>query len=114
MTLRTSLLTSAAGFGALALVIGFGRTLDGQAPSGRAALMNPAELTEQAPAMFKANFDTSAGPFVIEVHRDWAPYGADRFYNLVKRGFYDDCRFYRVTPLMAQFGISGDPEIAKT
>ena len=69
-----------------------------------ARLRNPAALTEQAPAAFKANFATSAGAFVVEVHRDWAPIGADRFYNLVKNGFYDDIRFYRVIP---KFMIQG-------
>jgi peptidyl-prolyl cis-trans isomerase A (cyclophilin A) len=78
-----------------------------------ARLRNPAALNEQAPATFRANFDTSAGSFVIEVHRDWAPIGADRFYNLVKNGFYDDVRFYRVIPkFMAQFGIHGNPTIS--
>ena len=77
-----------------------------------AKLRSPASLTEQAPATFKVNFDTSAGPFVMEVHRDWAPNGADRFYNLVKNGFYDDIRFFRVIPgFMAQFGIHGTPAI---
>jgi peptidyl-prolyl cis-trans isomerase A (cyclophilin A) len=80
--------------------------------TGKAALKNPAALKEQAPAVFKASFDTSAGTFVIEVHRDWAPKGADRFYNLVKNGFFDNCRFFRVlTGFMAQFGINGDPAI---
>jgi cyclophilin family peptidyl-prolyl cis-trans isomerase len=78
-----------------------------------ARLRNPAALTEQAPATFRANFDTSVGSFVVEVHRDWAPIGADRFYNLVKNGFYDDIRFYRVIPkFMAQFGIHGNPTIS--
>lgn len=78
-----------------------------------ARLRNPAALTEQAPAAFKANFATSAGSFVVEVHRDWAPIGADRFYNLVKNGFYDEIRFYRVIPkFMAQFGIHGNPTIS--
>ena len=78
-----------------------------------ARLRNPAALTEQAPAAFKANFATSAGAFVVEVHRDWAPIGVDRFYNLVKNGFYDDIRFYRVIPkFMAQFGIHGNPTIS--
>ncbi len=78
-----------------------------------AKLGKPAGLTEQAPATFKASFDTSVGTFVIDVHRDWAPNGADRFYNLVKNGFYNDVRFFRVIPgFMAQFGIHGTPAIA--
>jgi len=80
---------------------------------GAAALKNPAALKETAPATFKANFDTSVGAFVIEVHRDWAPQGADRFYNLVKSGFYDGVRFFRVIPgFMVQFGIHGDPAVS--
>jgi peptidyl-prolyl cis-trans isomerase A (cyclophilin A) len=76
-------------------------------------LRNPAALTEQAPATFNANFDTSKGLFVVTVHRDWAPNGADRFYNLVKNGFYDDVRFFRVIDgFMAQFGIHGNPAVA--
>jgi cyclophilin family peptidyl-prolyl cis-trans isomerase len=76
--------------------------------------LNPLLLTETAPATFKANFDTTAGPFVIEVHRDWAPRGADRFYNLVKSGFFTDVRFFRViNGFMAQFGIHGDPAVAR-
>jgi peptidyl-prolyl cis-trans isomerase A (cyclophilin A) len=75
-------------------------------------LRNPAALNEKAPDVYKAKFETSAGAFVIEVHRDWAPLGADRFYNLVKNGFYDDCRFFRVVPnFMVQFGINGNPAI---
>jgi peptidyl-prolyl cis-trans isomerase A (cyclophilin A) len=76
-------------------------------------LGNPAVLSEKAPPVYKARFDTSKGTFVIEVHRDWAPNGADRFYNLVKNGFYDDTRFFRVVSgFMVQFGINGDPKIA--
>jgi peptidyl-prolyl cis-trans isomerase A (cyclophilin A) len=67
---------------------------------------------EQAPATFRAQFETSQGPFVIDVHREWAPLGADRFYTLVKRGFYDEVRFFRVlTGFMAQFGLNGDPKV---
>jgi peptidyl-prolyl cis-trans isomerase A (cyclophilin A) len=85
--------------------------LGAQADS-KAALKNPASLTEQAPANYKAAFDTSAGKFVIDVHRAWAPKGADRFYNLVKNGFFDDTRFFRVVPnFMVQFGLNGDPAI---
>jgi peptidyl-prolyl cis-trans isomerase A (cyclophilin A) len=73
-------------------------------------LENPAGLREQAPATYKARFDTTKGVFVVEVTRAWAPKGADRFYNLVKNGFYDNVRFFRVVPgFMVQFGISGDP-----
>ncbi len=84
-----------------------------QDQAGKASLTNPAAFIERAPDVFRANFDTSAGAFVIEVHRDWAPNGADRFYNLVKSGFYDGNRFYRVTPLMAVWGLHGDPTVAK-
>jgi peptidyl-prolyl cis-trans isomerase A (cyclophilin A) len=77
------------------------------------ALANPAALTEKAPATYKARFDTSKGVFVIQVTRDWAPNGADRFYNLVKNGFYDDARFFRViSGFMVQFGINGDPALS--
>ncbi|MBI3326626.1 MAG: peptidylprolyl isomerase [Nitrospinae bacterium] len=68
-------------------------------------------MNQPVPAAFKAKFETSKGDFLVEVHRDWAPHGADRFYNLVKNGFYDDVRFFRViSGFMAQFGISGDPK----
>jgi peptidyl-prolyl cis-trans isomerase A (cyclophilin A) len=86
----------------------------GAANPNRAKLRTPSQLTEKAPATFKARFDTSAGPFVIEVHRDWSPLGADRFYNLVKNGFYDDTRFFRVLEgFMAQIGMNGDPAIQR-
>src|SRR5262245_19359718 len=88
-------------------------TLAMAAQNSNAALLKPAGLTEKAPETYKVNFDTSAGPFVIEVHRAWAPNGADRFYNLVKSGFYNDVRFFRVLAgFMAQFGINGDPNVA--
>ena len=78
-----------------------------------ANLSDPAALREQAPPTYKAKFETSKGVFVIQVNREWAPQGADRFYNLVKNGFYDNVRFFRViSGFMVQFGISGDPKIA--
>ena len=84
------------------------------APAGAGDLSNPASLNEKAPATYKVKFDTSKGTFVVEVHRDWAPNGADRFYNLVKNGFYNDARFFRViSDFMVQFGINGNPQISK-
>ena len=71
------------------------------------------EMNQKAPDVFQAKFETSQGDFVVEVHRDWAPIGADRFYNLVKGGYYDECRFFRVIAgFMAQFGIHGDPKVS--
>jgi peptidyl-prolyl cis-trans isomerase A (cyclophilin A) len=75
-------------------------------------LLDPSKLTAKAPDTFKAKFSTTKGDFVIAVHRDWSPNGADRFYNLVKMGFYDETRFFRtVDGFMVQFGISGDPAV---
>ena len=65
-----------------------------------------------APNEFKVNFETSKGTFVVEVHRDWAPQGVDRFYELVQTGFFNDARFFRVVPnFVVQFGINKDPEV---
>src|SRR5581483_183387 len=65
---------------------------------------------ERAPDVFNVNFDTSKGTVIVEIHRDWAPIGVDHFYTLVKTGFYDGTRFYRVIRnFAAQFGINGDP-----
>lgn len=75
-------------------------------------LLRPKRYQETAPGRFSVRLETSAGDVVIEVHRDWAPLGADRFYNLVKGGFYDDTRVYRVVPgFMAQFGLNGNPYV---
>src|SRR5215470_17345914 len=96
---------------ALAAILAAASTLSAQT-AGTAALKDPAALKEMAPAAYKVNFDTSAGTFQVEVHRDWAPNGADRFYNLVKNGFYDNARFFRViSGFMVQFGINGDPSV---
>jgi len=71
-------------------------------------------INKTAPDVFRAKFVTSKGDFVVEVTRAWAPVGADRFYNLARNGFFDDVRFFRVlTNFMAQFGINGNPEVAK-
>jgi peptidyl-prolyl cis-trans isomerase A (cyclophilin A) len=82
-------------------------------PAMAASLGDPASLNARAPDSYKAKFDTSKGTFVIQVTRDWAPNGADRFYNLVKAGFYNDARFFRVIDgFMVQFGISGNPDVS--
>lgn len=76
------------------------------------ALLDPSKATEKAPDVFKAKFETTQGNFVVEVHRDWAPNGADRFYNLVKIGYLDDVAFFRaIENFMVQFGINGLPEV---
>ena len=67
---------------------------------------------QTAPDVFTVNLDTSKGPVAIEVHREWAPIGADQFYSLVKTGFYDGDRFFRVVRnFVVQFGINGDPKV---
>jgi peptidyl-prolyl cis-trans isomerase A (cyclophilin A) len=78
-----------------------------------AALLDPKKANEQAPEKFKAKFVTSKGDFVIEVTRAWAPRGADRFYNLVKIGFFTDVFFFRVVKgFVVQFGIHGTPKVS--
>lgn len=70
-------------------------------------------MNQTAPALFKAKFETNKGDFIVEVHREWAPNGADRFYNLVNNSYYDEVRFFRVlSGFMAQFGIHGDPKVS--
>lgn len=76
---------------------------------------DPAQATATAPPVYKVKMATTKGDFVIEVHRDWAPLGADRFYNLVKLGYLNDIAFFRVVKgFMVQFGIHGDPAMNKT
>jgi len=76
--------------------------------------VSSAAAADEAPAVYKVKFETSGGDFIIEVNREWAPVGADRFHELVTRGFFDECRFFRVVPdFMVQFGINGDPAVQK-
>ncbi len=76
------------------------------------SLLRPASLKAKAPAVFKVRFATSAGDFTVQVHRDWAPLGADRFYNLVRRGFFTNASFFRVVPgFVVQFGLNANPAI---
>lgn len=79
-------------------------------PAGEAKKAAP----ERAPEAWRASFETTRGTFVVEVRREWAPHGADHFYDLVKTGFYDGAPFYRVVRnFVAQFGISADPSAAR-
>jgi peptidyl-prolyl cis-trans isomerase A (cyclophilin A) len=90
-----SFIVTALAIGALAMTVYAGQSAD-----------------EKAPATFKVKFDSSAGPFVVEVNRAWAPNAADHFYTLVKNGFYNEARFFRVVPgFMVQFGINADPAV---
>ena len=92
---------------------------DAQADAGGASgdsvspplLLNPRLMTDTAPPIYRARFETTAGVFVIGVHRDWSPRGADRFYNLVRAGYYDSVYVHRVTPGLAQFGFHPDSRI---
>lgn len=85
------------------------------APAKRSpALLEPAKAKKTAPEEFRVRFTTTKGAFVVEVNRAWAPNGADRFYNLVDLGFYEEIAFFRVIPnFMAQFGIHGAPQVSK-
>jgi peptidyl-prolyl cis-trans isomerase A (cyclophilin A) len=74
--------------------------------------VDPSEATEKAPGVFKVRFATTKGDFAVEVHRDWAPHGADRFYNLVKIGYFTDVSFYRAIDNFIPFGIHGSPEVS--
>jgi peptidyl-prolyl cis-trans isomerase A (cyclophilin A) len=71
-----------------------------------------ASLHVQVPAVYRVKFDTTKGPFVVEVHHDWAPRGADRFYELIQDKFYDDAYFFRVIKgFVVQWGIHADPQV---
>jgi peptidyl-prolyl cis-trans isomerase A (cyclophilin A) len=82
------------------------------APAEKPSLLKVDAFKEQAPAMYRAKFTTSKGNFVVEVQRDWAPQGADRFFNLVKNGYFNEARFFRVIKgFMVQWGIHGQGEV---
>lgn len=87
--------------------------LHAQAPT-RLLTPDAEALSARAPALFKVQMETSKGTMVLEIHRNWAPHGADRFYNLVRAGYYNQVRFHRVIKdKWAQFGIHGDPKISQ-
>jgi peptidyl-prolyl cis-trans isomerase A (cyclophilin A) len=101
---------------AMVLLLGFSLSnVDAGDGGTDSPLLQPksATMTQTAPTSFKAKFQTTAGDFVVEAQRDWAPRGVDRFYNLVKNGFYDGtCVFRVISGFMAQFGIHGDPKVS--
>jgi len=101
-----------AGAALVAIALTAGLSAEQTAP--RKSLMVPANPKETAPETYNVRFDTSIGEFVIKVTRAWAPNGADRFYNLVKNGFYDEARFFRAVPnFMVQFGLHANPTVTK-
>lgn len=109
MTIRT-LTYSAAAVAAVAALL---NPADAFAQGANKKALSDVSLKEKAPAVFTAHFETTKGPFDIQVTRAWSPNGADRFYTLVKNGFYDNIKFFRVVPdFVVQFGISGDPSLA--
>ncbi|HMJ55975.1 MAG TPA: peptidylprolyl isomerase, partial [Polyangiaceae bacterium] len=76
------------------------------------ALLDPSKIGDNAPEKFKVKFTTKKGEFVAEFTRAWAPIAADRFYNLVKIGYYNEDAFYRVDDSQAEFGVHGNPEVS--
>lgn len=83
-------------------------------PTPTAPLLDPDSpaMNVEAPGTYRVLFDTTKGEFTVEVHRDWAPRGADRFYNLIREGYYDGNRFFRVVDgFVVQFGVNGDPAL---
>src|ERR1700677_3698551 len=82
--------------------------------TAKPSLLDAANLKDTAPEKYDVTFKTTAGDFVVQVTRAWAPLGADRFYNLVRHGFFTDAAFFRVVPgFMVQFGLSANPAVNK-
>jgi peptidyl-prolyl cis-trans isomerase A (cyclophilin A) len=105
---------------ALILLLVTGSVMLAQAPppapvaAPAPSLMNPSTLKAQAPDLYRVKFATTKGDFVVEVHRAWAPLGADRFYNLVVNNFFTDAAFFRYVPnFIVQFGLPANPAIGR-
>jgi peptidyl-prolyl cis-trans isomerase A (cyclophilin A) len=84
--------------------------------SGRALLLQPdhAEMSRRAPDVSHIRLETTKGTMRLEMRREWAPHGVDRFYNLVRHGYYDDAAVFRIRAgTWAQFGVNGDPKVAQ-
>lgn len=112
--MKTTLLTCLLGMSlGLATVPAQQEKKDENKPASAPDFTDPAKLTEKAPESFKVKFETTKGNFTVEVTRSLAPHGADRFYNLVRSGYFKDVAFFRVIPgFMCQFGIHGDPKVS--
>ncbi|MGB3563850.1 MAG: peptidylprolyl isomerase [Thermoanaerobaculia bacterium] len=101
---------------ALALGLAFFGSAETGETADSAALLDPNQehWSRPAPELFRVRIETSKGDFVVEVHRDWAPIGADRFFQLATAGFYDESRFFRVrADYITQFGLPGDAAVAR-
>lgn len=100
-------------FAALGAAKAQNTNLTAKTASGSPGFADPAKLAAKAPETFKVQFNTTKGKFTIEVTRSLAPNGADRFYNLVRSGYFTDVAFFRVVSgFMCQFGIHGDPNVS--
>jgi len=85
-------------------------------PDKREILLNPknAQWSQETPSFFQVKFFTSKGEFLLDINRDLAPIGVDRFYNLVRHGYFDNARFHRVVEgFIVQFGIAGNPKVSQ-
>lgn len=115
--MRTTRIAAIAAGAALAGVTACGTPEEeGSMGGDMEVLMDPAgaEMTKEAPATFRARFETTKGTFVVEVERKLAPRGSDRFYNLVRNGYYNGTKLFRVIPgFVVQWGMSGDPALNK-
>jgi peptidyl-prolyl cis-trans isomerase A (cyclophilin A) len=100
-------------FAALTALLVFALTASSCLFHPQRALLQPPQVVQASPAIYEVVFTTTKGPFTIEVHRDWSPNGADRFYYLARHGFYNGAAFFRVVPkFVVQWGLSADPRIS--
>jgi cyclophilin family peptidyl-prolyl cis-trans isomerase len=97
----------------VALLLGCRTTPSPASADGEALLLDPgrAEWRQTAPPVSRLRFETTRGDFVLELHRDWGPIGADRIYNLARLGYYNDTRLHRVRADIVHFGIHGNPAV---
>ena len=102
-------------FKLLPLAVGLAITVAGLQAPNRSLLLQPdhSEMARRAPDQFRVRLETTKGPMLLEVQRAWSPHGVDRFFNLVRHGYYDDAAVFRIRAgFWAQFGIAADPAVA--